>query len=94
MDFSWDESKRRRVLRDHNLDFEDVKRAFDGPRIEDYDPDHSQSETRWRMIGMLYGEVIVISYTLRGSVIHLITARRAEPEEEQLYFEEFFGELR
>jgi len=92
VEFEWDEDKRRQVIQDHGLDFEDVVRAFDGPRIVDYDHRHSGSEERWRMLAILDGEVIVVIYTERPRRIRLITARKAEAAESALYYEEFFGE--
>ncbi|CAN5378736.1 hypothetical protein BH10PSE6_BH10PSE6_08880 [soil metagenome] len=77
-----DDAKRRRVLREHGVDLERVPRLFDGPLIEDYDAAHSDSEDRWRIIGMLDDRCIVAVYTSRGVTIRLITARAAEPHEE------------
>ncbi len=95
MDFSWDEGKRRRVLRDHGLDFRDVKQAFDDPKqLHEYDAEHSLHEERWRMLGWLDGRVIAVVYTERSKSVQLITARYAEPREEQLFFDEFFGDPR
>ena len=92
MKFEWDETKRTRVLVKHGLDFADIPRAFRGPRIVDYDPAYSHGEDRWRMLGILDDDVILIVYTERGDTVRLITARKATPEETQLFFEEFFGE--
>jgi uncharacterized DUF497 family protein len=63
-----------------------------GSRHEDYDLSHSSSEDRWRALGLLGNRVIVVIYAYRGDVIRLISARYAEPHEEQKYFEEAFGE--
>lgn len=92
MQFEWDEAKRAKVLDEHGLDFADVVRAFEGPRIEDFDSSHSQTEERWRMLGILDGEAIMVVYTERAGTVRLITARKATVEEAQLYFAEFFGE--
>jgi uncharacterized DUF497 family protein len=90
--FEWDEAKRRQNVRRHGIDFADVSRSFDRPRIVDYDEAHSSGEDRYRMLGWLDGHVIVVIYTERGSRIRLISARFAEPSEALLYFREFFGE--
>lgn len=92
MAFVWDEGKRKRVLREHGLDFADVCRVFRGPMIDDYDYAHSREEDRWRALGLLDGNVILVVYAERGDTIRLITARRATPEETQLFHEQFFGE--
>ncbi len=92
MKFVWDEGKRKRVLREHGLDLAGVHRVFRGPRIDDYDAAHSQEEDRWRTLGLMDGNVILVVYAERGDTIRLITARRASPEETQLFHEQFFGE--
>ena len=46
--YSWDETKRLENIRRHGLDFEDVSRSFEGPSIDQYDADHSETEDRWR----------------------------------------------
>ena len=77
------------------MDFQDVKRAFDDPKqLHEFDAEHSQNEERWRMLGWLDGRVIAVVYTERSESVHLITARYAEPREEQLFFDEFLGEPR
>jgi uncharacterized DUF497 family protein len=80
--FEWNDAKQRRVLREHRGDLGQVARMFDGPTIEDFDAAHSDSEDRWRVIGMLDDRCIVAVYTRRDATIRLITARPAEPHEE------------
>ena len=67
MRFEWDEKKRTEVISKHGIDFRDVVRTFDQPRIVDPDFEHSQHEERWRMLGFLFGEVIVVVYTERDA---------------------------
>ena len=92
MKFEWDDKKRAKVLSEHGLDFAEVARTFRGPRIADFDWAHSESEDRWRMLGFLDGKVICVVYAQRGETVRLITARIANSEETQLFYEEFFGE--
>jgi uncharacterized DUF497 family protein len=90
--FEWNERKRRANLRRHGIDFIEVERAFDAPRIVDYDEAHSADEDRYRMLGWLDGRVIVAIYTERANRIRLISARFATPAEALIYMQEFFGE--
>ncbi|MCZ6606138.1 MAG: BrnT family toxin [Alphaproteobacteria bacterium] len=92
MEFEWDEEKRKRVIRDHGVDFEHAKKAFSFPRIEDDDLEQSETEDRVKMIGWTGSRVIVLIYTERRGKIRLITARHADVEEELLYYQTFFGE--
>ena len=80
--FLWDDAKRRRVLRRHGVDLASVPKVFDGPTLEEFDFDHSDSEDRSRLIGMLDDRCVVVIYTLRAGAIRLVSARRAEAEEE------------
>ena len=68
--FDWNESKRKQVLRDHNVDFEKVTDVFDDPfalYIEDIE--HStESETRFNIIETtaVYGLVFCRVHLHRG----------------------------
>ena len=93
VEFEWNEKKRRTVIREHGLDFREVRRAFDSPRIVDFDFEHSQCKPRWKMLGYLEGNVIFVVYTKRGSKIRSITARQADREEIKTYYQQFFGEV-
>ena len=80
--FSWDETKREKVISEHNIDFAKIGDVFDDPfavYFEDYE--HSTGmETRINVIGHAahYGLIFAV-YVYEGeSDIHLITARRAE----------------
>jgi len=91
-EFEWDENKRRQVIRDHDLDFRDLRGVFDKPRIVDFDLEHSHGESRWRMLGYLDGNVVFVAYTKRGATIRLIPARKATREEAEVYYQQFFGD--
>jgi uncharacterized protein len=89
MKFSWDENKAIRNLAKHGISFEEAKTVFDDPLYVDiYDPDHSQSEVRYIIIGeSQQGRLLVASYTERGKAIRLITARLVTQSERELYEE-------
>ena len=77
---TWDERKRRKVIRDHAVDFGKAGDIFDDPFAIDLADDiHGNLEERWSRIGNTaeYGLIIVI-YTFRGDDIRFITARKAE----------------
>lgn len=80
--FVWDESKRRKVIQDHAIDFEllfDIFEDFFSVDFEDYE--HSdETEIRWGIIGQTaqYG-LLVLNYTITETEdVRFITARRAE----------------
>ncbi|MFM7437147.1 MAG: BrnT family toxin, partial [Snowella sp.] len=52
MTFEWDQQKAQSNLVKHNVSFEEAQTVFDDPLYVDfYDPDHSQNENRYIIIG-------------------------------------------
>lgn len=50
--FEWDETKARSNLSKHKVSFAEAKTVFDDPLYVDfYDPDHSEDEERFLIIG-------------------------------------------
>lgn len=90
IDFAWDDQKAEsNIAKHHGVTFEEAATAFDDPyaRVID-DPDHSDEEERFILIGIsLLGRVLVVPHCLRdgGSTIRIISARRAEGSEEKQY---------
>lgn len=84
---TWDESKRKKVIKDHGIDFKKIEDIFDDPfAIQFDDPEHSASEERWIIIAKSteYG-LVSLNYTFRDEDIRYITARRAEKWMTNLY---------
>lgn len=79
---TWDEAKRRKVIRDHGIDFAQIEDVFDDPQglyLEDFE--HStESEIRFNVIGItaIYGVVFASYLYVNEDEIRFITARRAE----------------
>jgi uncharacterized DUF497 family protein len=92
INFFWDKRKNTVNKKKHRVSFEEAQTVFfDGQAIEYYDPDHSESEDRFLMLGYSYrGRVLVVSYTLRknGTEIRIISARKATKKEQKEYFGE------
>ena len=87
MKVTWDEKKRKQVIKDHGIDFGKIADAFQDPfAIIEEDLGHSDVEERWIAIARTseYGLLGVI-YTFRGDDVRLITARRAEKWMARLY---------
>jgi uncharacterized protein len=89
--FSWDPRKARLNERQHGVSFDDAKAAFlDENAILLDDPDHSEEEERFLLIGMcLTAKVIVVSHCLRENetTIRIISARKATPTEGRQYWQ-------
>jgi uncharacterized protein len=89
MEFEWDEAKAAANLTRHGVSFEEAQTIFDDPLyIDFYDPDHSQDEHRYIMIGLSQsGRLLIVSYTERDDTIRLINARLVTRSEREAYEE-------
>lgn len=89
--FSWDARKAKQNIQKHKVTFEEAATVFyDENAIEFFDPDHSQEEERFLMLGLSWRlRMMVVSYCLRkkGSEIRIISARKATKKEEKVYIE-------
>ncbi len=87
--FSWDDRKNIANQKKHRISFEEAQTVFfDEHAIEYYDPDHSESEDRFLLLGHSYRiRILVLSYTLRknGKEIRIISARKATKKEQRAY---------
>lgn len=81
MVFVWNESKRKRVIKEHGVDFAEIQDVFEDVFSIDFqDYEHStQTEIRYGVVGKtaVYG-LVVATYTATETEIRFITARRAE----------------
>jgi uncharacterized DUF497 family protein len=88
--FSWDSKKARSNERKHGVSFEEAQSVFsdeNGLLLDD--PDHSEREARYLLLGLSSAlRILVVSHTLRGvDTIRIISAREADPSEAQQYLE-------
>jgi uncharacterized DUF497 family protein len=89
--FEWDERKNKSNQRKHRVSFEEAQTAFSdehGLLIDD--PDHSDDEDRFVLLGMSSAlRVLVVCHCYRadGDVIRIISARRADRHEQADYRE-------
>ena len=90
--FVWDESKRRKVIKAHKIDFDLIFDVFEDTFAIDFeDYEHStETEIRWGIIGQTvqYG-LIVLIYTMVGDDVRFISARKAEKWMVKKYEERF-----
>ena len=89
MQYIWDPNKAIGNIQKHNVSFEDAKTVFDDPLYVDlYDPDHSEEESRYLIIGKSRGgSLLIVAYTERGNAIRIITAREVTRSEREAYEE-------
>jgi uncharacterized protein len=88
--FDWDRKKDTANVKKHGVSFEEARTVFyDENAIQFFDPDHSDDEDRFILLGLsLKPRVLVVCHCFRKSetVVRLISARKADQEEEQEYW--------
>jgi uncharacterized DUF497 family protein len=87
--FEWDPKKAHANLRKHKVSFEDARSVFSDERaLLIDDPDHSGEEDRFVLLGLSHSLrvlVVVHCYRAEGRVIRIISARKADADEQVLY---------
>jgi len=87
--FEWEPRKASANLKKHGVSFEEAKSVFydeNAKLIED--PDHSEDEERFILLGLSHSlRVILVCHCHRseGNVIRIISARKATPNESKVY---------
>jgi uncharacterized DUF497 family protein len=88
MEFEWDAAKAAANLRKHRVSFEEASTVFSDDRaIEWFDEAHSDVEERFVTVGLSAKlRVLMVVHTERaGDTIRIISARKAEKAEIDLY---------
>ena len=81
MEYTWDESKAKKVKDEHAIEFAKIIDIFeDAYAVEFIDEAHStEKETRYAIIGVtVYGLVYLVFTEPNENELHFITARLAE----------------
>lgn len=87
--FEWDERKSVDNERKHGVSFAEAQTVFyDENAMEFFDPDHSEDEDRFIMLGVSTRlRTLVVCYChRRGRAIRIISARKANKNEEKEYW--------
>ncbi len=87
--FVWDEDKAAENLRKHGVSFEEGSTVFadENARLK-HDPDHSQQEDRFILLGFSAKVRLLIvchAYRENDELIRIISSRKATPNERKLY---------
>lgn len=89
MRFAWDKTKADENAKKHGVSFEEASTVFadENARLK-HDPDHSQTEDRFLLLGFsakLRMLIVCHAYRENDEVIRIITARKATPSERRQY---------
>lgn len=85
--FVWDPNKAATNFKKHGVSFAEASTVFADPlaRIRD-DPDHSETEARYLIIGMSKKlRILVVIFTERHDAIRIISSRCATDNERKQY---------
>lgn len=87
--FTWDENKRLNNIKKHGIDFYEAEESFyDENSLFFNDPDHSDNEERFILIGFSKkGNLLVVVHCYRENeqIIRIISARKATKNESLIY---------
>lgn len=89
MEFEWDSGKADANERKHGISFPFATRVFlDERRLERADETASEKfgEERWITVGLVDEFELVVVYTLRGEIVRMISARKADRYEREAYW--------
>ena len=88
--FEWDSKKGKANVEKHSVSFEEAKSVFyDEFAVQFYDPDHSEDEDRFILLGTSYRlNTLVVCHCFRKeeTVIRIFSARKADKHEEAAYW--------
>jgi uncharacterized DUF497 family protein len=89
--FEWDDAKERENRRKHRVSFEEAESVFaDEWALLIDDPEHSDDESRFILMGLsarLRVLVVVHAYRVTAGIIRIISARKADARERDMYNE-------
>jgi uncharacterized protein len=86
--FEWDGKKAAQNFAKHGVPFDYAARVFlDTHRLDNEDTRRDYREERRITTGKIDERLFVVAYTLRGEVVRLISARKANEREQRQHHE-------
>ena len=90
MIFEWDKRKEKANIKKHGVSFDEARTSFyDEHAVVFHDPDHSDEEDRFILLGTSYKlNTLVVCHCFREeeTVIRIISARKADKDESNEYW--------
>jgi len=87
--FAWDARKAARNVAKHGVSFDEASTVFaDSLSLTIPDPDHSDEEERWVIIGETHRRrLVVVVHVEEEGTVRIISAREADRHEREKYEE-------
>lgn len=90
LEFEWDKKKDKINAKKHGVSFGEARTVFfDEQAIQFYDPEHSDEEDRFILLGASFKlKTLVVCHCFKEdeTIVRIISARKADIEEEQVYW--------
>jgi hypothetical protein len=91
LEFEWDNTKEKANIKKHGISFEEARTTFyDENAMQFFDPDHSENEDRFILLGTSYKlNTLVVCHCLREkeTIVRIISARKADSDETKAYWD-------
>ncbi len=88
--FEWDVNKDKKNAKKHGISFDEARTVFyDENAIEFFDPEHSNSEDRFILLGNSFKtNTLVVCHCFREqqTKVRIISARKANKQEQKAYW--------
>jgi uncharacterized DUF497 family protein len=85
----FDPAKRETTLAERGLDMARAEEIFAGPTLTVVDDRRDYGETRYVTVGYLDGRMVVMAWTRRSRARRIISLRKANDREQELYAARF-----
>jgi uncharacterized DUF497 family protein len=86
MEFDWTPSKCAKNIAERGIDFADVVVGFADPMKKVAKDDRKDyGEERFNMLARVEGRVFHVTFTVRGAITWIISARKANKREQRRY---------
>ena len=90
LEFEWDNRKNKANTKKHGVSFDEARSVFyDEYAIQFFDPEHSESEDRFILLGTSFKlNALVVCHCFRQAetTVRIISARKADKDEAQVYW--------
>lgn len=89
MDYEWDEGKRARNITTHSVDFSEIHQFDWATALIAHD--ERFNESRYAALGLIEQRLYFVAYTVRQTVIRIISMRKANKREVRKYEKAFLS---
>jgi uncharacterized DUF497 family protein len=86
MEFEWDENKNISNTIKHGINFGQAKQVFNDPYKIVFESEQESGEKRFIILGEILDLLYSVIYTMRNTIIRIISVRRANEKERNRYY--------